>query len=197
VTGYVKKTSSSGCFVNLGRGVDALIRLGNLSTQFVADPATEFPSGMLVQCRIMKVENSGRVEATLKMDQVIMPAGFGKEVAEEKRLAGLKTLDVGMTVRGKVRKVEAFGVFVDLDDVPGNVTGMCHVSELADEFVKKPDSLFNVGDKVSAMRSLLVLEVTLFALVTPDDEKTPSILKPSHWPVLINNVCKHFYEGIN
>jgi len=171
VTGYVKKTSSSGCFVNLGRGVDALVRLGNLSTQFVADPAAEFPSGMFVQCRIMKVENSGRVEATLKMDQVIMPAGFGKEVAEEKRLAGLKTLDVGMTVRGKVRKVEAFGVFVDLDDVPGNVTGMCHVSELADEFVKKPDSLFNVGDKVRAK----------VIRVNPEEGKLYLGLKPSYF----------------
>jgi len=71
VWGYVKTTSSKGCFVSLARNLDAYIRLCNLSEQYVSDPAREYPAGMLVQCRILTLDaNRGRVEATLKMDQV-------------------------------------------------------------------------------------------------------------------------------
>lgn len=52
-------------------------------------------------------------------------------------------LEEGSTVRGRVKTVEGFGVFVQL--LEANVTGMAHVSELADDFVKAPADLFKPG----------------------------------------------------
>lgn len=49
----------------------------------------------------------------------------------------------GKTVRGIVKRVEAFGVFVELSGA--GITGMAHISELADDFVKAPADVFQPG----------------------------------------------------
>lgn len=57
----------------------------------------------------------------------------------------LDTLEEGQVVRGKVRKVEKFGVFVELDG--SGAVGLAHVSELADGFVKDVAELFKVDQR--------------------------------------------------
>jgi len=149
VSGYVKNTSGKGCFVALSRTVDALVRLCDLSDKFIQNPAAEFGPGKLVKGRIVRVDNhSGRVEMTLKLNAVVGGNG-GAEKREQERSQALEKIDVGHVVWGKVRKIEAFGVFIDVEG-PGKVTGMCHVSELADQFVRKAETLFNVGDRLRA-----------------------------------------------
>ena len=49
----------------------------------------------------------------------------------------------GSTVRGRVSRVQPFGVFVRL--AAAAVTGMAHVSQLADDFVRDPSELFVPG----------------------------------------------------
>ena len=55
VNGYVKSTSKAGVFVTIGRGVEARVKLGQLSTSFVDDPAAAFPPGKLVKGKILSV----------------------------------------------------------------------------------------------------------------------------------------------
>jgi len=147
VRGYVKSASSRGLFVALSRTVDAYARLCNLADTFVAEPASAFPAGKLVQARVMSVDGRGRVEVTLKMDQPVGVAAGG--ALAEARAAAVAALDVGQTVWGDVRKIEGFGVFVQLDG-PALVSGLCHISELADEFVKDAAAVVQVGERVRA-----------------------------------------------
>jgi rRNA biogenesis protein RRP5 len=56
----------------------------------------------------------------------------------------VEKLEVGSDVRGRVRRVEKFGIFVDLDE-PLGATGLAHISEVADGFVKDIDGLFAPG----------------------------------------------------
>ena len=58
-------------------------------------------------------------------------------------MIGLEDLQEGQTVSGRVKRVEGFGVFITL---AGNgLTGLCHISEVADEKVANLPSLFQPG----------------------------------------------------
>jgi hypothetical protein len=63
---------------------------------------------------------------------------------EASRQLGLEDLSEGQTVRGRVRRVERFGVFVTLAGSAG-LTGLAHISEVADEKVEDLAQLFQAG----------------------------------------------------
>lgn len=63
----------------------------------------------------------------------------------EARTALLSELQPGAVRDGVVRRVQDFGVFVDL----GGVDGLIHVSQLAWNRVKHPSEVVNVGDRVT------------------------------------------------
>ena len=47
--------AKAGVFVTIGRGIDARVKLGQLSSTFVEDPAVAFPIGKLVKGRVISV----------------------------------------------------------------------------------------------------------------------------------------------
>ena len=56
-------------------------------------------------------------------------------------------LCVGTVVEGKVSKITGFGAFVDID---GGGSGMVHISEVANTYVKDINDHLKVGDAVKA-----------------------------------------------
>ena len=55
------------------------------------------------------------------------------------------SIEVGSKVKGKVTGITNFGAFVEL---PGGSTGLVHISEVADNYVKDINEFLNVGDEV-------------------------------------------------
>lgn len=55
-------------------------------------------------------------------------------------------VEVGEKVSGKVSGITNFGAFVDLDD---NQTGLVHISQISDSFVKDIHDVLSVGDTVT------------------------------------------------
>ena len=55
------------------------------------------------------------------------------------------THKTGDVVRGKVSRFAGFGVFVELGN---GLEGLCHISELADERVEKPEDVVSLGQEV-------------------------------------------------
>src|SRR5690606_34566980 len=53
--------------------------------------------------------------------------------------------EIGKIYDGVIDSVMPYGAFVD---VTGNISGLIHVSELADGFVKDPNDVVKTGDKV-------------------------------------------------
>lgn len=51
----------------------------------------------------------------------------------------------GQILQGKISGITNFGAFVQLEE---NTTGLVHISEVADSFVKDINELFKVGDSV-------------------------------------------------
>lgn len=65
------------------------------------------------------------------------------------RTQDLSDLSVGQVVRGRVARVQPFGVFVALEG--GKATGLAHISECSHDFVRDLTTLFKTGQGVSAV----------------------------------------------
>ena len=59
--------------------------------------------------------------------------------------AGAKKLEVGAVVEGKVTGIKKFGAFVEL--APGK-TGLVHISEVSDDFVRDISDHFKEGENI-------------------------------------------------
>ncbi|MBU9722006.1 MULTISPECIES: S1 domain-containing RNA-binding protein [Bacillaceae] len=55
------------------------------------------------------------------------------------------SIEVGSKLQGKVTGITNFGAFVEL---PGGSTGLVHISEVADNYVKDINEFLKVGDEV-------------------------------------------------
>ncbi|KAK5664339.1 hypothetical protein OQA88_562 [Cercophora sp. LCS_1] len=144
IRGFVKNVSDKGLFVALGGDVVAMVQIRNLSDAFLKEWKDHFQVDQIVKGRIISIAE-GRIEMSLKQSVV------------EKDFVPLLTfadLKVGQVVTGRVRKVEHYGAFIDIDG-SANVSGLCHRSEMTDrpkEQAKTLDarSLYNEKDKVKA-----------------------------------------------
>lgn len=139
IRGFVKNVSDKGLFVTLGGDVVALVKIKNLSDSYLKDWKEHFQVDQVVKGRIISVAD-GRIEMSLK------PSVVEKEYTPMTTISDLKE---GQTVTGKVRRVEDFGAFIDIDG-SANLSGLCHRSEMADRVVKDAKTLYNEGDRVKA-----------------------------------------------
>ncbi|RKP09133.1 hypothetical protein THASP1DRAFT_3428, partial [Thamnocephalis sphaerospora] len=139
VRGYVRRVSDKGCFVSLGRGFDAMVKISELSDQFVKDWKSLVHVGQLVRGRVLGVDKlAEQVQMSLKRSSV-----SGKP----QRLLGDFT--VGEKVKATVKRVESYGAFL----VPDNsqVSGLCHISEVSDSHVDDLTKVYSAGDRVKAV----------------------------------------------
>ena len=139
IRGFVKNVSDKGLFVNLGGDVVALVKIKNLSDSYLKDWKEHFQVDQLVKGRIISLAD-GRIEMSLKQSVV------EKDYVPPITISDLKE---GQTVTGKVRKVEEFGAFIDIDG-SDRLSGLCHRSEMADRMVQDARTLYNEGDRVKA-----------------------------------------------
>ncbi|RLN80155.1 hypothetical protein BBJ28_00008758 [Nothophytophthora sp. Chile5] len=157
VPAIVAKTTTSGCFVRVDRDMTARVMLRDLSDDFVKDPQVQFPTGKLVAGRVMKKSDHG-LELSLK----------ASIVSEDVAMVKWSDVKVGLTVKGTITKVQTYGVFVKIEK--STISGLCHISEIADEKVTQPlDQIFSEGDYVKAK----ILKV--------EDRRVSFGLKPSYF----------------
>lgn len=62
-----------------------------------------------------------------------------------RRSSFFMSIEVGNKLQGKVTGITNFGAFVEL---PGGSTGLVHISEVADNYVKDINEHLSVGDEV-------------------------------------------------
>jgi len=100
-------------------------------------------------------EENGNLQDRGTPDRTEQAVNEREDLAEKivRSEALANSVTVGHVYAGKVIAVRAFGVFIELDS---GVTGLCHVSELDDKYVKDVADVCKVGD---------VLEVKVVAVV--------------------------------
>ncbi|KAK4963714.1 rRNA biogenesis protein rrp5 [Elasticomyces elasticus] len=172
VRGFIKHVGDRGVIVALSGKVDAMVKIADLSDKYVKDWKSLVEVDQLVTGRILAVD----VDA--KVVQLSLKASHVDEHYTPPQ--GINDLTVGTTITGKVRKVEEFGAFIDIDDTLPKLSGLCHRSEMAAKRVQDARKLYSEGDvvkakvlsvDVKARKISLGLKATYFADIDDEDEE--------------------------
>jgi small subunit ribosomal protein S1 len=146
VKGKVVSITDYGAFVKLEEGIEGLIHVSEMSwSRKVRHPSKIVNIGDEVEAQVLEVSGENqRISLGLKQ---LTPNPWD-ELARE--------FPIGSHVRGKIRSVTDFGVFINVKD---DIDGLVHVSDLSwTKKVKNPKDLqdmFKKGDEAEA----IVLEI--------------------------------------
>ncbi len=129
--GKVKRIELYGAFVDVGIGTDGLLHISQLG-QPVRNVEDVVNTGDQISVFVLRIDPvQGRIALSLQK-----PAAMSWDDIKE-----------GMTVTGRVVKLEKFGAFVDFG---AERPGMIHVSEMANGYVASPGDVVKEGDEVTA-----------------------------------------------
>jgi len=130
LTGKVKTIADFGAFIDLNMAIDGLVHISELTRGRVQNVKDVLSEGQEVTVWVKSVDTErGRIGLTM-----IKPV--------ERRYSDISAGDV---LEGEVKRIEGFGVFVDIGLAR---EGLVHVSELSHEYVKSAADVVSVGDKV-------------------------------------------------
>jgi small subunit ribosomal protein S1 len=138
VSGKVVSLTDYGAFVELDHGIEGLIHVSEMSwSKRVKHPSKIVNLGDTVEVIVLGVDAKSR-RISLGMKQ-IEPNPWS--VVKEK-------YQVGDVIRGKIRNITDFGIFVGIED---GIDGLIHISDISwTERIKHPGELFKKGDEVEA-----------------------------------------------
>ncbi len=137
--GKVVSLAEYGAFIELEPGIEGLIHVSEMSwTKRIKHPSKVVTVGDEVEAVVLDVDERER-KISLGMKQ-IEPNPWS--VIEQ-------TYPVNTKVKGQVRNITNFGVFVGLEE---GIDGLVHVSDISwTEQIKHPSEKFKKGDEVEAV----------------------------------------------
>lgn len=129
-TGTVTKTTLAGAVVDIGLGIPGVVHISQLSSEPVNKVEDVIQPGQQVDLWVRRVfPKKNRIELTM-----IEPLALEwREIVK------------GMTLKGKVTRLEKFGVFVDIG---AERPGLVHISEMTHDYIKSPGDMVKEGDEV-------------------------------------------------
>lgn len=138
VQGKVISLMDYGAFVELESGIEGLIHISEMSwTRKVSHPSKILQVGQSVEVVVLNVD-PGHRRISLGLKQVMANPW---EAARDK-------YPVGSTLKGPVRNITDFGIFVGIDE---GIDGLVHISDLHwSKKIKHPSELYKKGDIVEA-----------------------------------------------
>ena len=134
--GRVTSLADFGAFVNIG-GADGLVHMSEISWDRVVNPSEVLKVGEEVKVKIISIDRERRrIGLSIRQLQ-------GDPWSEQ-----VKNLKIGQLVEGEITRLTSFGAFARLN-VPGDLEGLIHISELSDRRVDHPKEVVKVGDVVT------------------------------------------------
>ena len=119
-------------------GICAFIPASQLALDYVED--TESYVGMTVDTVIITADAS---EKRLVLSAKIT----AQEQARIEKGEKISRLAPGEIVSGTVERMESYGVFINIG---GDLTGLCHISQITNKFIKSPKEVLKLGETVRA-----------------------------------------------
>lgn len=135
VEGTVTVITDFGVFVKFGKGLEGLVHISELAWQRIDDPKDFIQPGQKIRASIIKIDGS---KIFLSMKKLVDDPW--KHVGERYK--------IGQRVKGKVLKVNPFGLFVELDP---EIHGLAHISELSAKQISDPHQIAQPGDEIDLM----------------------------------------------
>jgi len=138
VKGKVKSITDFGVFVEIEPGIDGLVHISDLSwTKKIRHPSEVCKKGDELEATVLGIDvENERVSLGVKQ----LSTDPWDTVAERYPL--------NTRIHGKVSSVADFGVFVEIEE---GIEGLIHISQLSNERVDKPSSLYKVDDELDAL----------------------------------------------
>lgn len=102
-----------------------------------------------------------------------------EEEREAKRAATLASISEDKVVKGAVKNITEYGVFVDL----GGVDGLLHITDISWGRVKHPSELFSVGDEIQVKILSLDLERERVSLGMKQLTEDPWVTATQKYPI--------------
>jgi small subunit ribosomal protein S1 len=162
VPGTVNKLMNFGAFVELEPGIEGLVHVSNLGAgRRVNHPKEVLEQGDRVEVRILSIDKASR--------------RIGLELVPDSSQPAPPELKEGDVVAGIVDAVKEYGVFIML---PGNRTGLLHVSEIADARGGELRKMFPLGSQITVQIIGLDADSRRISLSTKsleDDEEKQEI----------------------
>jgi len=161
VPGRVVNLTDYGAFVELEPGVEGLVHISEMFwTREIRHPAKVLSPGQEVQVMVLEVKTEEK-RISLGLKQTMSNPW---ETMKEK-------YPVGTVIRGVVRNITNFGVFVGIED---GIDGLIHLSDISwTQKVKHPADVFKKGQEIEAMDLNVDVENEKFSLGVKQIEKNP------------------------
>jgi small subunit ribosomal protein S1 len=171
VQGKVISIMDYGAFVELESGIEGLIHISEMSwSRKIAHPSKILQVGQQVDVVVLNVD-PGHRRISLGLKQVMANPW---EAAREK-------YPVGSIVKGPVRNVTDFGLFIGIEE---GIDGLAHVSDLHwTKKIKHPSELFKKGDIVEAKVLGINVENERFSLGVKQMTTDPWKIIAERYPV--------------
>jgi small subunit ribosomal protein S1 len=132
VKGRVRNLTDFGAFIEIEDGIDGLVHVSDISwTKRIKHPSEALKKNQEVEAIITAIDVENRRLSLSIKD--LEPNAWDK-FFDAHRLGDL--------VSGKVTRFANFGAFVELED---GIEGLCHVSELSENHVDKPEDAVKQG----------------------------------------------------
>ncbi len=135
IRGKVRNITDFGAFVELEEGIDGLVHVSDISWgKKVKHPKDLLKKDQEVEAVVTSIDKRNQ-RLSLSMKD-LTPSAWEGFVATHRP---------GDTVKGKVSRFTNFGVFVELGD---GLEGLCHISELSDDRVERPEDVAALGQEM-------------------------------------------------
>lgn len=162
-TGSVKKLTLAGAIVDIGQDRPGMLHISRLQAEPVKRVEDVLEVGQTIDVWVRRIDpKSNRIELTM-----IKPLDL--EWREIKK---------GQVIKGKVTRLETFGVFVDIG---AERPGLVHISELTHGYIRTPSEMVKEGEEVEVKvigvnRRKKRIRLSVKALVEmPGKKETPAI----------------------
>jgi small subunit ribosomal protein S1 len=135
VHGKVRNLTDFGAFIEIEDGVDGLVHVSDISwSRRIKHPSEVLKRGQEIDAIITSFDaDNRRLSLSIKDAE---PNAWDKFVKEH---------GPGSVVKGKIARLAGFGAFIELEN---GLEGLCHISELSEERVDKPEDVVQVGQEM-------------------------------------------------
>jgi small subunit ribosomal protein S1 len=132
ISGKVRSLTEFGAFIEIEDGIDGLVHVSDISwTKRIKHPSDVLKKGQQVEAVITNIElDNRRLSLSIKD---LEPNAWDRFFDTHK---------LGNVITGKIVRFANFGAFVEIEE---GIEGLCHVSELSDERVEKPEDAVQIG----------------------------------------------------
>ena len=159
VRGRVVNLTDYGAFVEIEEGLEGLVHISEMSWTKLKHPSQKLKVNDLIDVKVLDIDPANkRISLGLKQ---VEPNPWDEV---EKRYPK------GTRIKGIVKNVTDFGIFVGIED---GIDGLVHVSDLSWKKIKHPSELFKKGQEIEAVVLNIDSSNRRFSLSTKLLERNP------------------------